>query len=232
MAAVRRPAARKAVASGGGARKPAVRKAIARAPRGRKVSTPRSVKAAAARDLRLAGVGTAAVLRKTGRAWDEWLTVLDRAGARLMPHKDIALMLSRKFDVPDWWSQMVTVGYEQARGLRLAGQRADGFAASASRTMGIAVGRLYDAWNDAKTRERWLLDAPVEVRRATDGKSMRMTWTPGASSVEVSFQPRGPGRSQVAVQHGKLASARAARVQKAFWTAALKRLKALLEGGR
>ncbi|HET9469636.1 MAG TPA: hypothetical protein VFO24_00940, partial [Usitatibacter sp.] len=76
-----------------------------------------------ANELRLAGVGTDAVLRATGRPWSEWLAVLDRAGARTLSHKDIALLLSRKFGVPDWWGQMVTVGYEQARGLRAAGQR-------------------------------------------------------------------------------------------------------------
>ncbi len=182
--------------------------------------------------MRLAGVGAEAVLRATGRPWDEWLTVLDRAGAQGLPHKDIAQLLSRKFGVPDWWSQMVTVGYEQARGLRAPGQRAEGYAASASRTVDAGVARLYDAWSDAATRGRWLLDAPVEVRRSTDGKSMRLTWTPGASPVEVTFAAKGPGKSQVAVEHGKLANARAAKTQKAYWTAALARLKALLESRR
>ena len=216
MAAARKPAAHAAVP-----RKPALRKRLA-APR----------KPAIAREPKLAGVGAAAVMRATGRAWNEWLTVLDRAGARAMPHKDIALLLSRKFGVPDWWSQMVTVGYEQARGLRIAGERADGFAATASRTVGTTVARLYDAWRDPQARARWLLDAPVEMRRSSDGKSMRMTWGPGGSSVEVSFLARGPGKSQVAVQHGKLASAGAARTQKKFWTAALDRLKAMLESGK
>ena len=183
-------------------------------------------------ELRLAGVGATAVMRATGRAWNEWLTVLDRAGARTLPHKDIAVLLSRKFGVPDWWSQMVTVGYEQARGLRAPGQRTDGFAANASRTADASLARLYDAWSDAATRSRWLLDAPVEVRRSTDGKSMRLTWTPGDTRVDVTFAAKGPGKSQVAVGHGKLPSARAAKTQKAYWTAALERLKALLEAKR
>jgi hypothetical protein len=59
-----------------------------------------------------------------------------------------------------------------------------------------------------------------------------MTWRPGESRVEVSFRSRGPGRSQVSVDHGKLADARTARTQKAFWTAALARMKSLLESGR
>ncbi len=177
-------------------------------------------------------MGTPAVARATGRAWNEWLTVLDRAGARSMAHKEIALLLSRKFGVPDWWSQMVTVGYEQARGLRAADPRAAGFAASASRSVQAPVGRLFDAWSDAGVRERWLLEGAVQVRRSQDRKSISMTWKPGGSSVDVSFESRGPGKSKVAVQHGRLRSAVAARAKKAFWREALERLKALLESDR
>jgi hypothetical protein len=228
MATKKRAAPRKSGARKSPARKPAVRKSLARRPTG--APRTRAAKAAlAAKGLRLAGVGSDAVERATGRAWDEWLKLLDRAGAKAMPHKDIALMLSRKFEVPDWWSQMVTVGYEQARGLRAVNQNANGFAATASRTVGAAVGKLYDAWHDPKVRARWLPDAPVEVKRASDGKSMRMTWTVGGSSVEVGFQSKGADKSQVAVQHSRLKSAAAVTRQKAYWGDALDRLKALLE---
>jgi hypothetical protein len=209
-------------------RKPSVRKALAKKP---KASPPtRAARASvAAKGLRLAGVGSDAVMRATGRAWDEWLKVLDRAGAKKMPHKDIAFMLASKYAVPSWWSQMVTVGYEQARGLREVNQNARGFAASASRTVGTSVGKLYDAWNDPKVRARWLLDAPIEVKRSTDGRSMRMTWTVGGSSVEVGFFAKGAGKSSVQVEHGKLKSAAAVARQKAFWGDALDRLKAMFE---
>ena len=219
----RRPTMRKAVV-----RKPSIRKALARRaksrPQGRVVRG-----GLAARGLRLAGVGSEAVMRATGRAWDEWLKVLDRAGAKALPHKEIALMLSRKFEVPDWWSQMVTVGYEQARGLRSVNQRTNGFAANASRTVDTPLHRLFDAWSDPQVRSRWLLDAPVEVRRSTDGKSIRMTWTVGDSNVDVGFFAKGADKSQVQVEHSKLRSAAAVAKQKAFWSDALNRLKALLE---
>ena len=208
-------------------RKPAVRKALARkpkmAPKGRAASS-----AASARVLRLAGVGSEAVMRATGRAWDEWLKVLDRAGARAMPHKEIALLLSRKFDVPNWWSQMVTVGYEQARGLRVKHQNANGFSANASKTVAASIERLYGAWIDPALRARWL-EAPIEIRRSTGGKSIRIVWTVGDSSVDVGFVARGPQKSQVQVEHGKLKDTAAVMKQKAFWGDALNRLKALLE---
>ena len=221
--AAKKPAAKKAVA-----RKPAAKGATTRRPAARKPGGGRVGKAAG-EALRLAGVGTDAVARATGRAWDQWLALLDKAGAVAMPHKAIAAMLADKYGVPPWWSQMVTVGYEQARGLREAHQKSDGFAASASRTLQASLDRVYGAWTDPNLRALWLGAAPVEVTRATDGKSMRIAWTAGGSRVDVNFYPAGEGRSRVQVEHGKLADAQARARQKTFWGGALDRLKAMLE---
>jgi uncharacterized protein YndB with AHSA1/START domain len=193
------------------------------APKGKAARAARSAKA-----MRLAGVGSEAVLRATGRAWDEWLRVLDKAGAKSMPHKDIALMLSRKFNVPDWWSQMVTVGYEQARGLREKYQKASGYSATASKTIAAGVDRIYGAWIDPAIRVKWL-EAPVEIRRSTDGRSIRITWTVGNSTVDVGFFSKGPDKSTVQVEHAKLKDAAHVMAQKQFWGDALDRLKSMFE---
>ena len=227
-AATRKPAAKKAVAKKPLTKKPAAKKTLAKKPAARKAT--RGVLARIPGEaLRLAGVGTDAVARATGKAWDQWLAILDKAGAVAMPHKAIAAMLSEKFGVPPWWSQMVAVGYEQARGLREPHQKADGFAASASRTVAAGLDRLYGAWADPALRAVWLGRAPIEVKRATDGKSMRIAWKAGGSSVDVNFYPAGAGRSRVQVEHGKLADEKARAAQKSFWGGALDRLKAMLE---
>ena len=73
------------------------------------------------------GISSAAVKKATGKTWREWLALLDKAQADKLPHKDIARWLQEKHRLADWWGQMVTVGYEQARGLRLKHQKPDGF---------------------------------------------------------------------------------------------------------
>jgi uncharacterized protein YndB with AHSA1/START domain len=223
IARARRPTLRKTAVK----KRPAVRRKLAAAPKGN--AAARAGRGVNGTALRLAGVGSEAVLKATGRAWDEWLKVLDRAGAKALPHKDIALLLSRKFEVPDWWSQMVTVGYEQARGLRLPYPHAEGFSANASKTLHAGLDALFAAWAEPRQRARWLPDARLEVRRATGGKSMRMTWSPGGSSVDVGFVSKGAGKCVVQVQHSNLRDAAAAARQKAYWGDALGRLKALLE---
>ena len=64
------------------------------------------------------GMSDAAVKAKTGKTWAEWIAALDKAGAKAMSHKEITKLLSSRHKLADWWSQMVTVGYERAKGLR------------------------------------------------------------------------------------------------------------------
>src|SRR5262245_32248620 len=152
------------------------------------------------------GIGADAVQAKTGRTWAEWIAALDKAGAAEWPHKQIAEFVHDEFDCPPWWSQMVTVGYEQAKGLRVKHQTASGFSASASKTIAVPVAKLYKAWADPKIRDRWLVGAKkMVIRKATPNKSIRIGWTDGKTLVAVGFFPKGAGKSQVAVEHSKLA---------------------------
>jgi uncharacterized protein YndB with AHSA1/START domain len=173
-------------------------------------------------------IGDEALKAKTGRNWSEWFAVLDRTGAAKMNHTAIADHLYSKLGCPGWWSEMVAVGYEQARGLREKYQRPEGYSISKSKVLAAPLGRLFGAWQDAQTRARWLKE-PITIRKATRSKSLRITWTDGKTSLEVLFYPKGPGKSQVVVQHSKLADARAAERMKQYWGGKLEGLKGILE---
>jgi uncharacterized protein YndB with AHSA1/START domain len=170
-------------------------------------------------------VSSAAVKVRTGRGWNEWLAILDREKAGKLGHKATARLLNTKYGVPGWWSQMVTVGYEQARGLRAKHQKPEGFEIGASRVIEADVRNIFKAWLDARSRARWLPKVAIKVHKSTPHKSMRVTWIDGAKSISVNFVRKGANKTQVAVQHGKLASAAAARRMKAFWGQRLDALK-------
>jgi len=176
-----------------------------------------------------ARMGDAAVQAKTGKTWGEWFAILDKAGARKMGHKEIATYLHERRGLPGWWAQMVTVGYEQGRGLRAKYEKPSGYAISGSKTIGVSVARLYEAWQNQKARGRWLEESGLAVRKATPRKSMRITWADGQTSVDVNFYAKGDGKSQVTVQHSKLADAKQAESMKAYWADRLERLKGMLE---
>ncbi len=78
-------------------------------------------------------ISDAAVRKATGKGWDEWFALLDSEGAEALPHKQIARLLhDRGYIASSWWCQMVTVGYERARGKRVLGEtESAGFVADA-----------------------------------------------------------------------------------------------------
>jgi hypothetical protein len=69
----------------------------------------------------------------------------------------------------------------------------------------------------------------MEITTATPGKYVRAKWD-GDTRLSVGFYSKGPGRAQVAVDHGKLANSRESAKMKSYWFAALNRLQGLVEG--
>lgn len=168
-------------------------------------------------------ISAAAVHKATGKTWPEWLALLDAAGARKMSHKEIVAILAEN-GVGPWWQQMVTVGYERQRGLRVKHETAKGFQIGRGKTLAVSAARVYAAFADRHLRARWLADPDFEIRKATLNTRLLITWVDGKSSVEVNVLSKGKEKTQVTVQHNKLTSARAAERMKKYWAAQLERL--------
>ncbi len=171
------------------------------------------------------------VLKNTGRTWDEWFKWLDKSGARNKKHSEIVRWISEEHDVDGWWVQQVTVAYEQDRGMRAPGQRADGtYNVTASKTVEVPVERLFEAFQDRGLRRRWLGDFELGIRTTRPGKSMTAAWEDGSTRLSVGFYAKGDAKSQVALAHERIADPQQADELKAFWRERMSMLKDLLEG--
>jgi hypothetical protein len=174
---------------------------------------------------RVAGMSDAAVEAKTGRTWEQWVKSLDHHGAETMLHKEIAALIHEKGKLSGWWSQMVAVGYERIKGLRVRGQRRLGqFDASKSKTFHAPVAKLFEAITDRKLLARWLPDA-VKVRTATKHRSARLAMKDGATAA-FWLTPKGATKTAVSVQQEKLPDKATQERVKAYWS---ERLAALSE---
>jgi uncharacterized protein YndB with AHSA1/START domain len=176
----------------------------------------------------------ATIRERTGRGWEDWFDRLDEWGAAERPHREVARWVAGELGIEPlaWDAQAIAYSYERARGLRVVGQRANGFATSTTRTVAVPVDRLYDAVVEAALRERWLPGAQVRERTATRPKSARFDWGDGESRVHVAFAARDGARSTVSLEHGRLRDAAEAERMKAFWRERLAALEALLETGQ
>jgi hypothetical protein len=165
----------------------------------------------------------AAVKAKTGRSWAGWFGALDRAGAAKLEHRAIARLLYGEHGVPGWWSQMVTVEYERARGRRARHQTAGGFSVAISKTVVISLGDLYEQAANPAKRRRWFPAKKFEASSQTRNKYLRGAWG-GTARLEIGFYAKGAGKAQIAVQVGKLARKADVEVERAAWRMALAKL--------
>ena len=170
-----------------------------------------------------------AIRSRTGRGWEEWFDLLDASGAAELTHKEIAAALGNEHSVDGWSAQSITVAYERARKGRAIGERPDGFSITATKTVGVPVERLFDAFTDDALRARWLANGELRERTATRPKSARYDWHDGSTRVIVGFEAKGEAKSLVALAHERIPDAGEAERMKAFWRERLAALKEELE---
>jgi hypothetical protein len=180
------------------------------------------------------------VERATGRTWDEWLRFMDGIGAQDLDHGQIALQvyeeLGDDFAQRGWWTQSVTVAYEQHIGRRIPGQRPDGtFQCSVSRATSLGMAELMERWRafadgDAAVQEV-LAGGDVKV----SGTDRRITWRTRAvdgSSVVVTSEPKRNGTASLVATQIGVPSLEANDEARERWTAVVERFLAGVQPGR
>lgn len=211
-------------------RKAVVKKTVAKkAPAKRKPAAKAAPRARAKTASKTGGgaMSDAAMKAKTGRTWDQWFTLLDKAGAAKMTHGAIAKLVATRHKIPGWWAQAVTVGYERARGMRKVNETLAGFRTGVSRTLDAGMDAAFGAWDNAKTRAA-LLKEKVDLSTRNPGKNLRFAWKVGR--VEVRFVVKSPKKTQVTVDHTGLKSESQVGKFKAQWSETMDKLGTKLGG--
>lgn len=193
-------------------------------------------------------ISPAAVEKATGNSWDAWFALLDRAGAAKKTHKEIVRMVRDLGLASPWWQQMVTVGYERARGLRAVGQTAAaGYEVGVQVTLPVTPRQAWQLLVKRPGRDVWL--GPVaqfrlsegaeyvtpdgtfgEVRSVTPGKYLRMTWQAAERQKPTTLQIRvvpGKNGASVRIHHEKLENQAERRRIRQHWQRVLQQLRAL-----
>ncbi len=207
-------------------RKAAVKKAAPKQAPAKRKPAPKA-RAKAASKTGGGAMSDAALKAKTGRTWDQWFTLLDKAGAAKMTHGAIAKLVATRHKIPGWWAQAVTVGYERARGLRKVNETLAGFRTGVSRTLDAGMDAAFGAWDNAKTRAA-LLKEKVDLSTRNPGKNLRFAWKVGR--VEVRFVVKSPKKTQVTVDHTGLKSESQVDKFKTQWSETMDKLGDKLRG--
>ncbi|EXF24529.1 hypothetical protein BG28_05925 [Nesterenkonia sp. AN1] len=175
---------------------------------------------------------TAAIERTTRRAWAQWVTALDDAGAAALPHREIAGIVYDHMpeDVENrgWWAQSVAVAYEQHHALRRPGEsRAGEFQASVSKTYPGDMDAALQAWIGLVHGRDSFGGVTVQGEPGTSATERWRYWRAGlvdGSRVAVTISQKSLTKSSVGVGHTKLGSPEEVERWKAVWRELLAQL--------
>jgi 16S rRNA C967 or C1407 C5-methylase (RsmB/RsmF family) len=164
----------------------------------------------------------------TGNGWMGWFVILNNMNANALPHKEVAKRLKDEHGAPSWWSQMIAVEYERARGGRKKNERAGGtFAVNVTKVMPVSLSELFSAATAAETRKAWFPPGVFEETSKTKGKYWRGKWKKDRK-LEFGFYEKGDRKSQIAMEISKLPSEADIEKERAAWKKASERLSALV----
>ena len=172
------------------------------------------------------------VVEKTGKTLEDWFVFLDKNGAQKLSHLEIFTLVSKTPDLEplgEWNQNLLTTSYEWSRGIKERGQKGDEFEISVSKTVNVPIGVLYKNLIDPILRNRWLPKETIVIRKATENKSARITWSDGETSLSVDFYPKSESKAQIVVQHQKIRTSAFAQEMKVYWGDKLEELKIMLE---
>lgn len=169
----------------------------------------------------------AKVKAATGKGWMGWFVILNNANASTMPRKEIAQLLHGK-GCPGWWSQMIAVEFERARGGRKKNERAGGtFAVNVTKVMAVSLPKLFAAAVNEKARKTWFPPGAFEETSKTKDKYWRGKWKTDRK-LEFGFYAKGDGKSQIALEIRQLPSEADVEKERSAWKKAMVKLSALL----
>ena len=165
-----------------------------------------------------------AVKKSTGKSWNEWFLLLNKAGAKKLEHKAIAEMLHKKHGLSGWWSQMVTVQYEQEIKGRKMHEKPEGFQISKSKTFPFSLPKIFSAVQFPSQRKNWLKNFEFTITKSTKNKSISGKWDGGKTNIEFQFYLKDNTKTQLVIQHSKISSGKETEKLKTFWKTNLENL--------
>src|SRR5665213_3902441 len=197
-------------------------------------------------------VTAVSVKKGTGKDWDQWLKILNQAGAKSWSHQEIVAFLKKKYKLQAWWQQGVTHGFEVAVGRRIDGQSLKGeYGTVTTRTFPISAKRAWKLMTSPDGLALWLSPmSPFKIERGAQFECeggifgevrtvkvparARLTWQDTEwskpSILQLNVVARGPSKSIVIIGHGELRTAQLQKQMREHWKVKLAAMFSIAKG--
>jgi hypothetical protein len=162
--------------------------------------------------------------KATGKNWDEWLNYLESINASELSHAEIAQKVY-EHGSPGWWSQTITVAYEQYIGRREPGQTSNGkFQVGASKTVNGSMDEALEKWVAVVDGQKEFDGVAIAREPATSKSDKFRYWhcnlTDG-SRISLSIYEKEPGKAMIGLGHENLSTKEDIERWREFWKSLL-----------
>lgn len=175
----------------------------------------------------LTHVSSERLFTATGKNWTQWLSLLDNELAFQKSITEIKSIISNYFEGDLTILNFILQNYMHEKGILDRLPKQGDLEITSTLTIESPLHVTESAFTDVSLRNAWLPEVD-SILKLNPGKNLRFAWQ-NAQVVVVTFNPKGPGKCQVSLQHSKLPDMISSVEMKSFWKEKLSSLARLLE---
>ncbi len=175
----------------------------------------------------LTHVSSDRLIALTGMTWMQWMSLLDNELAFRKNPVEIKNIIRNQVSCDESVTGFLLENYLQEKGLLEKLPPAKEIEITSTLTIETPLHVAESAFTDQALRNEWLPEVDA-ILKLNPGKNLRFAWQ-NAQVVVVTFNPKGPSKCQISLQHTKLPDMISSVEMKAFWKEKLSKLSRLLE---
>jgi len=175
----------------------------------------------------LTHVSSDRLIALTGMNWMQWMSLLDSELAFRKNPGEIKNIIRDQASFDEITTGAILEKYLQEKGLLEKLPLAKEIEITSTLTIETPLHVAESAFTDLSLRNEWLPEVDL-ILKLNPGKNLRFAWQ-NAQVVVVTFNPKGPSKCQISLQHSKLPDMISLVEMKSFWKEKLAKLARLLE---
>ncbi len=175
----------------------------------------------------LTHVSSDRLIALTGMNWMQWMSLLDSELAFRKNPGEIKNIIRDQASFDEITTGAILEKYLKEKGLLEKLPLAKEIEITSTLTIETPLHVAESAFTDLALRNEWLPEVDL-ILKLNPGKNLRFAWQ-NAQVVVVTFNPKGPSKCQISLQHSKLPDMISSVEMKSFWKEKLAKLARLLE---
>lgn len=139
------------------------------------------------------------------------------------------IIMPEKHNLDPLWGSQLTLIFNDNFELREESRSTGCYQTQSQRLINGPIQEVFEAWNNRKTRKKWLREHHFVVEQSIAEQFLRLTWPDSSHSTEINFEAVSEDQTLIELTHHKIASHADALRLKTIWTFNLRMLDRIMQ---